>query len=455
MVLIAVVFAFVLLDLVQPLAGEFSTMENALDILARPAAMAMLTGIVIVLVALAGAYPALFLSGFSPTSVLKGTFSGQLGGGNLRKILVTTQFALSGALIVCTLVIYQQLDYMKEKDLGFAGEQIVVIPIHRDNAIIPNFDRLKAAYRQNSNVKGVTASSHLLLATFTYTNTFRPLGTEQDYRWERYTVEADYPEVYDLKLIAGRSFRADVPSDTNAVILNRRAVGEMGLKPDEVLGRILQNRSMDFEGEIVGVMEDFHFQSLHESIQPFVLVNRPDIVDYISVKINPVNISSTIDFLEDTWNRVIPEASFGYYFLDDTFAALYKRETNLSNAVLGFSLVAILLACLGLFGLALFTAERRTKEIGVRKVLGATVWDIVRLIGKDFSILIGLALVVAFPVSYLVMRQWLSDYAYRIDMSWWFFVVGALVVIGLSWITVSWHTIRAATRNPVDSLRRE
>jgi len=455
LVLTAVIFAFVLLDLVQPWIGTFSTMENALDILGQPVALILVVGFVIVLVALAGAYPALFVSGFSPVSVLKGTFSGQLGGGNLRKILVTVQFAFSGALIICTLVIYGQLDYIKEKDLGFAGEQIVVIPIHRDNAIIPNFNRLKAAYEQNSNVKGVTASSHLMFATFTYTNTFRLQGTEQDYRWERYTVEGDYPEVHDLDLVAGRSFRADASTDTNAVILNRQAAREMGLEPEEALGKILQNRSMDIEGEIVGVMEDFHFQSLHESIQPFVLVNRPDIVDFISVKINPVNISSTIDYLEDTWNRVIPAASFGYYFLDDTFAALYERETNLSSAILGFSLVAIMLACLGLFGLALFTAERRTKEIGVRKVLGATVWDIVRLIGKDFSVLIGLALAVAFPVSYLVMQQWLSDFAYRIEFTWWFFVIGAVIVITLSWITVSWHTVRAAMRNPVDSLRLE
>ncbi|HKL19889.1 MAG TPA: FtsX-like permease family protein, partial [Halalkalibaculum sp.] len=176
---------------------------------------------------------------------------------------------------------------------------------------------------------------------------------------------------------------------------------------------------------------------------------------FISVKINPVDVSSTIDFMEATWKDVIPNASFGYYFLDNTFAALYAQERQLSSAILGFSFVAIFLACLGLFGLSLFTAERRTKEIGVRKVLGATVWDIVQLLGSDFTKLILLALLLAFPVSYLVMNSWLSDYAYRIDISWWLFAVGAVFVIGISWITVSWHSVRVATVNPVESLKSE
>ncbi len=350
---------------------------------------------------------------------------------------------------------YQQLQFMQQSELGFSDEQIVVIPIHRDNAIIPNFDRLKQAYMQNSNVKAVTASSHLMFATFTYANTFQLQGAEQEYRWERYTVEGDYPKAYDLNFVAGRSFRADTPADTNAVILNQQAVREMGMKPEELLGRTMVNRSMGIEGEVVGIVEDFHFQSLHESIQPFVLINRPDVVDYISVKVNPENVGETLDFLESTWDSVLTEASFGYYFLDNTFGALYERERQLSNAVLGFTLVAILLACLGLFGLSLFTAESRTKEIGVRKVLGATIWDILRLLASDFTRLIILALVLAFPVSYAVMNNWLSDYAYRIDMSWWFFLIGAVFVIGISWLTISWHSLRAATANPVESLKSE
>ena len=455
LVLAAVVVAFVFVDLLKPFAREFSGVGNIFNLLLNPASLAVIVGFVVLVVILAGAYPALFVSRFNAASVLKGTFSNQLGGGSLRKVLVTTQFALSGALIVCTMIVYQQLQHMQESELGFAEEQMVIIPNHRDNTIIPNLNALKQAYLQNSNVKGVTASSHLMFATYTYSNTFRLQGTEQDYRWERYTVDGDYPETYDLEFVSGRSFRADSPADTNAVILNEQAVLEMGLQPDEIIGRTMINRSFDAEGEIVGVVKDFHFQSLHESIQPFVLVNRPDIVDFISVKINPVNVGATIDFLEDTWYEVIPNASFGYYFLDNTFAALYAEEEKLSNAILGFSFVAIFLACLGLFGLSLFTAERRTKEIGVRKVLGASVSDIVRLLASDFTKLILLALVIAFPVSWVVMNGWLNDYAYRIDMSWWLFAVGAIFVIGISWLTVSWHSIRAATVNPVESLKSE
>lgn len=455
LVLAAVLIAFVFVDLVQPWITGFTNIENAYNLLQKSDSLAAIGGFIVLVVLLAGAYPALFVSRFSPSSVLKGTFSKQLGGGSLRKVLVTTQFALSGALIVCTMVVYQQLQHMQQSELGFAEEQIVIIPNHRDNTIIPGFNSLKQAYLQNSNVKAVTASSHLMFATYTYSNTFRLQGTEQDYRWERYTVEGDYPEAYDLKFIAGRSFRADSPADTNAVILNQTAVKELGMQPEEVIGRTMVNRSMGMEGEIVGVVEDFHFQSLHESIQPFVLMNRPDIVDFISVKINPSNVSSTIDFLEKTWKEVIPDASFGYYFLDNTFGALYAQERQLSNAILGFSFVAIFLACLGLFGLSLFSAERRTKEIGVRKVLGATVWDIVQLLASDFTRLIVLALLIAFPASYLIMNGWLNDYAYRIDISWWLFAVGAIFVIGISWLTVSWHSVRAATVNPVESLRSE
>lgn len=373
----------------------------------------------------------------------------------MRKTLVTAQFTLSGALIVCTLVVYQQLEFMKDKELGFSEEQIVVIPNHRDNTIIPSFNNLKEAYLQNSNIKGVTTSSHLMFASFTYTNSFRLRGSDQDHRWESYTVEGDYPEVYDLNLLAGRYFRAEAPADTNNVILNESAATELGFTPEEALGRVLENRSMGISGEIVGVVEDFHYQSLHENIQPFVLINRPSQVDFISVKINPDQIASTIDFMEETWAEVIPGASFGYYFLDNTFAALYEQEERLGNSILGFSLVAIFLACLGLYGLSLFAAEKRTKEIGVRKVLGATIWDIVKLLGLDFTKLVMFALIIAMPAAYLLMTQWLNDFAYRIDISSGLILGGAVTVLIISWLTVSWHSVRAATTNPINSLKSE
>tara|TARA_R100001143_G_C3360653_1_gene135254 strand:+ start:919 stop:3336 length:2418 start_codon:yes stop_codon:yes gene_type:complete len=453
MVVLAVIVSLIAVELLLPFLNNFIESENIISLFSDYTSLLLLILFSVLVVVLAGAYPALFVSKFSPGAVLKGTFSGKLGGGNLRKILVTLQFALSGALILSTIVVYQQLEFMKEKELGFSEEQIVVIPIHRDNAIIPNLNRVKEAFIQNSNVEALTASSHLMFATFTYNNTFRLLGNEQDHRWERYTVEGDYPEVYDLNFIAGRSFRADVPADTNNVILNERAVFELGFTPEEAINQVLENRSMGTSGEIVGVVEDFHYQSLHEDIQPFVLINRPEQVDFISVKINTGQIASTIEFMEQTWNDVIPEASFGYYFLDSTFGALYEREEKLGNSITGFSMVAIFLACLGLFGLSLFTAERRTKEIGVRKVLGASVWDIIQLLGFDFTKLVIIALVVALPASYVLMNRWLNDFAYRIDISIGLIIVGAVTVLMASWLTMSWHSFRAANMDPVKSLR--
>ena len=455
LVLISLAISLGAAELLSPGLEDFIRLYSPLELITQPIPLAVLAGFILLLVILAGTYPALYLTGFSPSSILRETFAGNPGGGSLRKVLVTIQFALGGALIVCTMVVYQQLEFMKQKELGFAEEQILVIPIHRDNVIIPNFDRVKEAFLQDSNIKGVTASSHLMFATFTYSNTFSLSGSEREYRWERYTVEADYPEVYGLEFVAGRSFRRHFTADSNAVILNEQAVRELGIIPEEVVGRTMENRSIQVAGEVVGVVRDFHFQSMHERIQPFVLVNRPEQVDFISVRINPEQVSSTVDFLETTWKEVIPEASFGYYFLDNTFGAIYSREERLSSTVLGFSVVAVFLACLGLFGLALFTAELRTKEIGVRKVLGATVWDIVRLLTGDFTRLVILALLLALPVSYILMNNWLNNYAYRIEVSWSLYLSGALLVLVLSWLTVSWHSIRAASANPVNSLKRE
>lgn len=455
LVLVAVLISLVFVELLIPILNNFITTGSVSEHLTNPSSLLTLFAFILILVGVAGAYPALFISKFSPGAVLKGSFSGNLGGGTLRKVLVTLQFALSGALIVCTLVVYQQLEFMKNKELGFSEEQIVVIPIHRDHAIIPNLNRIKESFTKRSQVLGVTASSHLMFASFTYTDTFELFGSEQEYRWERYTVEADYPRVYGLNLIEGRFFRPDTPADTNAVILNQQAVLELGLTPEEAVGQILENRTMDIEGSIVGIVEDFHYQSLHEDIQPFVLINYPSQIDFISAKIHTTDLTSTLNFMEEAWSQVVPDASFGYFFLDETFHASYQREQNLGNAVLGFSLVAVFLACLGLFGLSLFTAERRTKEIGVRKVLGATVWDIVRLLGLDFSKLVVLALCVAMPFSYALMNNWLNDFAYRIEISPWMILITALFVISIAWLTVGWHSVRAATVNPVQSLKSE
>ncbi|MCW5910894.1 MAG: ABC transporter permease [Cyclobacteriaceae bacterium] len=455
MVLAAVCISLLCAELLLPLLRNFILADNVISFFSGYPALLSLAGLTMLVILLSGAYPALFISAFSPGAVLKGTYSTHLGGSGLRKVLVTLQFALSGALIVCTMVVFQQLEFMKNKDLGFSEEQVVVIPIHRDNVIIPNFSRVKEAYLQHSAVRGVTASSHLMFTPYTYTDTFRFLGTEEDYRWEVYTVEGDYPEVYDMKLVAGRFFRYDSPADTNAIILNTKAVQEMGVQPEEVIGRMLEDRSLRMSGEVVGVVEDFHFKSLHNDIQPFALANRPDLVDFIFVKVNAEGMLSTLEFLEETWANIIPEASFGYYFLDSTFGAAYAREEKLGNSILGFSSVAIFLACLGLFGLSLFTAESRTKEIGVRKVLGASVWDIVRLLGLDFTKLVILSLILALPAAWLLMNYWLNDFAYRIDMPVGMIVVAAISILSVAWLTVSWHSMRAAMVNPVESLRTE
>jgi putative ABC transport system permease protein len=455
MVFVALVISLFSAELLLPLMRNFILAEGVFTFFKSYSILVFMVALVVTVILLSGAYPAFFISRFHPGTVLKGMISTHLGGSGLRKAMVTLQFALSGALIICTLVVFQQLEFMKNKDLGFSKEQVVVIPIHRDAVIIPNFSRIKEAYLQHSSVQGVTASSHLMLTPYTYTDTFRFLGSEEDFRWEVYTVEGDYPHIYDMKLLAGRFFRYDAPADTNAIILNARAVQDMGVRPEDVIGRVLEDRSLRMSGEVVGVVEDFHFKSLHNDIKPFVLINRPDLIDFIFVKINSEQVTPTLTYMEQTWSSIIPEASFGYYFLDSTFGSAYAREEKLGNSILSFSMVAIFLACLGLFGLSLFTAESRTKEIGVRKVLGASVWDVVQLVGMDFTILVVISLILALPTGWLLMNQWLSGFAFRIDISIGMLSIAALSILLVAWVTVSWHSIRAALTNPVKSLRAE
>ncbi len=455
LVIAAAICSLVSVELILPLFNNFIYSVSMLSLFSEPAALLLFIALIASVVLLSGAYPALFVSRFNPVAALKGNYSERLGGGKLRRVLVTLQFAMSGALIICTIVVYQQLDFMRKKDLGFSSEQVVVIPIHRDNAIIPRFDRLKDAFLKHASVRGVTASSHILLDSYTYTDTFRFPGSDQTHRWQVYTVDGDFPVVYDLELIAGRVFRSSDRADTNAVILNEEAVRQSGLQPEELLGRIIEDRTLNTSGPVVGIVRDFHFHSLYRNIQPFTLLNRPDLVDYISVKISPSQVPATMEYLKELWSEIIPEASFGYFFLDSTFETLYAREEKLGRSILAFSLIAIFLACLGLFGLSLYTAERRTKEIGVRKVLGASVWDIVRLLGSEFTRLVVLALFLALPVSYFLMNRWLDAFAYRIEVTPFILTGGAAAVLTAAWLTVLWHSLRAAGANPVHSLRSE
>ncbi len=407
---------------------------------------------------LSGIYPALYLSSFQPVKVLKGVI--KKGGGNIsfRKALVVFQFAISIILIIATVVVFQQLSYIQNKSLGFDKEHIVTL---RNNAGLNNsFQSFKDELLSNSNIKDVALSSRIpsgrLLdsqgSQLDVGNSMSP--TKADIKYV--VADENFIPTYGIKIVAGRNFSKDYGMDTSSFLINETAVKALGLKSDEdAIGKQFEYGGQ--KGAIAGVFNDFNFESLHQRIIPLVLYeSRSNASNYNNISIKTSgNVSSAIALIESTWKKYLPEIPFEYQFLDDRYAKLYQAEDRQSSIFTIFSCIAIFIACLGLFGLSAFTISQRVKEIGVRKVLGASTGNIVRLISKDFLLLVVIAAVIAFPVAWYVMEHWLQDFAYRIHIGWWVFILAAVIALLIAFATISFQAIKAATTNPVNSLRSE
>ena len=408
---------------------------------------------------ISGIYPALFMSSFQPIKTLKGLFRVDGGSISFRKVLVITQFSISIILIITTAIVFQQLNYMQKASLGFDKDHIAILPYN--NALNENFEAFRNELLSNANFKEAGRSSRIptgrlldnMGASVLSGDSMRDVKTDLKFL----SIDYDFIPTYGISMAAGRNISRQYGTDTLSFVLNESAVKAIGWKSaEEAIGKDFKYGNT--KGHIVGVVKDFHFESMHEPIAPMVFEMFPPSQSYynsLSVKFSGNNIASSLAHLEKTWKKFLPEIPYQYNFLDERFAALYEAEEKQGTLFTVFACIAIFIACLGLFGLSAFAITQRFKEIGVRKVLGANVSSIVTLLSKDFLKLVLIAAIIAFPVAWYAMYTWLQDFAYRISMPWWIFLFAAITALLVALITVSSQAIKAALMNPVKSLRTE
>ncbi|MEP7106778.1 MAG: ABC transporter permease [Ferruginibacter sp.] len=402
---------------------------------------------------LAGLYPALVLSSFKPVIVLKGRFSTGTKGIILRKGLVVAQFTISIALIIATMIVYRQMSYMRNRDLGFSKDQVMVINTSSDPA--------KEAFKQSvSAMPGIksTATSSSVPGSgnpSAYSEIENKKGDLQIANLDLYFVDFDYINQFKMKVVAGRGFSKAFGTDTTqAMVLNEAAVKMFGYaSPQQAVGR--RFKQWGREGKIIGVLKDFHFRSLQQPIKPLSMRIEPGACELVSVNIAAADLKATTAAIEKKWKSLIPNRPFSYYFLDEFFDRQYRSEERFGKLFFNFAILAILISCLGLLGLASYSTMQRTKEIGIRKVMGATVQGIITLLSKEFVKLVIISFIIAVPVSLYFMNNWVQDFAYRQDFSWWVFALAGITALVIALLTVGFQAIKAAIANPVKSLRTE
>ena len=463
--------------LAEALRPFFNTLAGTeLTLAADGGTVLFLAALTVLIGLVAGSYPAAVLSGFRPVEVLSGKL--RLGGDTslLRRGLVVVQFALSIFLMAGTLLMAQQLDYMRTRSLGFDKEQVVMLrtsgtPAPGRGLLSVLEEGRRTADLLRNELATDPAIAGMATASFAFGEGWMGVGYDADdgsYRtFALNIIDEDYLPVLGMELAAGRNFSRDNPSDAvRGIIVNEAFAAEYGW--ENAVGQRLPSQHFE-DHEIIGVVKDFNFESLHGQVRPLALVVNPRVVlrgvsdvsmavpptPKIAVRIKPENIPGTLAMLERTWKHVAPDQPYNYSFVDEAVDSQYRQEERLGKIVGIASLLAIVIACLGLFGLAALAVARRTKEIGVRKVLGASTPGLALLLSKDFALLVGVAFVLATPAAYLVMDHWLQDFAYRIEISWGIFLMAGLAALGVALLTVSYQAVRAALSDPVKSLRYE
>ncbi|MEM7380198.1 MAG: ABC transporter permease [Bacteroidota bacterium] len=456
---LAVIVALGIMFLVLPSFNRISGQPVSYALFTEAVFWLGLGSLFVVGVLLSGSYPAFVLSSFRPVEVLKGKMVSTKQGAMLRKSLVVLQFTASLFLLIGSLIVYQQIQFMRNQSLGIEIDQTLVIkpPIVADSTFANRKRALKEELLQYPTIKEVTVSSTVpgqdggINAGGIRLVTQDP-SEQKQYRFMR--VDHDFADLFDLQMLAGRKFSKYFGSEEGSVIFNRMGINQLGFdQPEEAIGK-----RIEFWGDqytIVGVTENFHQQSLRQAYEPLILCLVPDVYGFFSLRTGTDQIASTISTVQAEWDKFFPGNTFEYFFLDEHFNAQYKADHKFGQVFALFTLLAILVACLGLFGLASFTTLQRTREIGVRKVLGASVSGILKLLYREFALLLLLAFIISIPVAWYGATNWLEGYAFRIPMSWTFFLWPFIAMVAVALLTVSFQSIKAALQNPVTSLRTE
>jgi putative ABC transport system permease protein len=407
---------------------------------------------------LAGSYPAFYLSKFEPILVMRGD-SGSIKGSNpLRKILVVLQFAITFFLLICTGVLMKQINFLKSSKLNEEGGQILSIR-YGGTAPIEKFPAFKNTVLNDPNFNYVTMANHLPRLDY-----FGGIGivvkvpevSDQEYQWSELSVDYDFTKAFKLEVLSGRDFNVDNPADSNSCLLNEAAVEILGIDMSEAIGLTLEDPQSQRISKVIGVVKDFPYRSMHHTIGPLRISARPHPVDQIVyIDLPAKNIQSHIQNLETKWKEIYPGIGFDYWFLDHEFGRMYESETRMADLTESFSIVAIFIACLGLFGLASYMTEQRTKEIGIRKVMGATVKQILVLFLSTYMKMLVISAIVAGPVAYYIINKWLQEFAYHISIDWTIIVGAIMIVFVITILTVSYELIKASTANPVNAIRYE
>jgi len=452
---IALIIAAVLVELLLPGFNRFTGKLVSQDFLLKPVSLAFAVLLAIIVGLFAGTYPAIFLSSFQPITILKGVLSGGAKSGIARKILVVFQFSISIALIIGTFIVFGQLRYIRNADLGFNRDQVIIIPTVGD--IIRNYNTFKQELLQHQDIKYVTGMEDILGVNHnTRQVIIEELNPEQGYWYPMFIVKHDFLETFDIKVVEGRGFSEKILSDTlNAIMINETMVKNLGWTNEEAIGKRIR---ADGDERVIGVFKDFHILSLHSPMNNFILdLHRVEfaVLRYVAIRVNTRNYKDLLVFIEDKWNRLAPTRPFEYSFLDQELSNLYNDEDKFGTFSVMLTILALIIACLGLVGLTAFLAEQKTKEIGIRRTLGATIGNVVTLLSNEFIRLIIIASLIAWPIAWFFTHRWLQNFYQRIDINWLLFLLATVIAVILALAITSYRAIRVSARNPADTLRYE
>jgi len=456
-ILIATLIALGLTEAFRIPFNIISGKSLSFNIFSQPWIAILIIALIIVVTFLAGSYPAFYLTRFNPVDVLKGNLTTGRSKSMFRSILVIIQFSISIGLIVSTTLVYRQMTYIQNKRLGFNKENVIFL----DNGwqTGDKSEVLKQELLNKAEVVNASYTTHLPSIPY-WSSAIKAEGDlESDHRIYNCYADYEYLETLEIALLNGRFYSRDIPSDSSALIINESAAKLFGwIDTEEALGKVVETINTDSGDRtrytIIGVVKDFHFESLRNTIEPLAIyLNNSG--RFLAIRVNSQNMQSTISSIKNTWKATVPWAPFEYEFLDRNFGKLFEKENQLSNIFSVFTILAIFIACMGLLGLAAYTAEQRTKEIGIRKAMGASSYAIVTMLANEFSKLVIIAFFISIPIAWYFMKNWLSGFAYKTTMGIWPFLLAGLLALFVALITISYQSIRAAKSNPVDSLRNE